>query len=67
MKSQSLRQNFKAYCYHGLSGEELGTAFVLASHADVLRGSSRVPGAGTRGDPQRTQAWEATFVRELGG
>ena len=35
----------------------------LASHADVLRGSSRVPapvrGAGTRDEPLRTSAWEA--------
>ena len=35
---------------------------LLASHADVLRGSSRVPaprGAGTRDEPLRTSAWEA--------
>ena len=44
----------------------------VASHADVLRGSSRVPappmsehlskvrGAGTRDEPLRTSAWEAT-------
>ena len=34
----------------------------LASHADVLRGSSRVParGAGTRDEPLRTSAWEAS-------
>ena len=32
----------------------------LASHADVFRGSSRVPGgAGTRDEPQRKSAWEA--------
>ena len=32
----------------------------LASHADVLRGSSRVPrGAGTHDEPLRTSAWEA--------
>ena len=34
----------------------------LASHADVLRGSSRVPaprGAGTRDEPPRKSAWEA--------
>ena len=30
----------------------------LASHADVFRGSSRVPsGAGTRDEPLRTSAW----------
>ena len=35
----------------------------LASHADVLRGSSRVPAPrveGTRDEPLRTSAWEAT-------
>ena len=35
----------------------------LASDADVLRGLSRIPaplGAGTRDEPQRTSAWEAT-------
>ena len=32
--------------------------FFLASHADVLRGSC---GAGTRGEPLRTSAWEAMF------
>ena len=34
----------------------------LASHADVLRGSSRVPvcGAGTCDEPLRTSAWEVT-------
>ena len=31
---------------------------VLAFRADVLRGSSRVPG--TREEPLRTSAWEAT-------
>ena len=34
----------------------------VASHADVLRGSSRVPaprGAGTRDEPLRMSAWEA--------
>ena len=39
--------------------------FLLASHADVLRGSSRVPaprGAGTRDEPIRTSAWEARFL-----
>ena len=39
----------------------MGTFNKLASHADVLRGSSRVPvrGAGTRDEPLRTSAWEA--------
>ena len=35
----------------------------IASHADVLRGSSRVPaprGAGTRDEPLRTSSWEAS-------
>ena len=34
----------------------------VASHADVLRGSSRVPAArtGMRDEPLRTSAWEAT-------
>ena len=38
----------------------------IASHADVLRGSPRVPalltsGAGTRDEPLRTSAWEANY------
>ena len=42
----------------------------IASHADVLRGSSRVPaprGAGTLDEPLRTSAWEArmSMQREL--
>ena len=36
--------------------------FIVASHADVVRGSSRVSGAGTRDEPLRTSAWEATFI-----
>ena len=32
----------------------------LASHAGILRGSSRVPGAGTPDEPLRTSAREAT-------
>ena len=32
----------------------------IASHADVLRGSSRVP-AGMRDEPLRTSAWEANL------
>ena len=38
------------------------TGSTVASHADVLRGSSRVPaprGAGTRDEPLRTSAGEA--------
>ena len=39
---------------------------ILASHADVLRGSSRVPApisrAGTRDEPLRTSAWEAIVI-----
>ena len=31
----------------------------IASYAVVLKGSSRVPGAGTRDEPLRTSAWEA--------
>ena len=31
----------------------------IASHADVLRGSSRVPAKVTRDEPLRTSAWEA--------
>ena len=41
----------------------------LASHADVLRGSSRVPaprGAGTRDEPLRTSAWEAGRISSVG-
>ena len=37
------------------TGRERG----VVSHADVLRGSSRVSGAGTREEPLRTSAWEA--------
>ena len=38
----------------------------VASQADVLRGSSRVPapltsGSGTRDEPLRTSAWEANY------
>ena len=39
------------------------TVLAVASDADVLRGSSRVPthrGAGTRDEPLRTSALEAT-------
>ena len=32
----------------------------IASQKDVLKGSSRVPGVGTRDEPLRTSAWEAT-------
>ena len=31
----------------------------VVSHADVLRSSSRVSGAGTRDEPLTTSAWEA--------
>ena len=38
----------------------------LASHADVFKGSSRVPsGAGTRDEPLRTSAWEAKSQTRL--
>ena len=33
----------------------------IASYAVVLKGSSRVPGAGTRDEPLRTSAWEANM------
>ena len=45
---------------------------MLASCADVLRGSSRVPaprtvrGARTRDEPLRTSAWEATQMLHVG-
>ena len=42
---------------------------IVASHADVLRGSSRVPAPrnqvsceGTRDEPLRTSAWEAITI-----
>ena len=42
------------------------TRVFIASQADVLKGSSRIPvpltvviGTGTRGEPLRTSAWEA--------
>ena len=34
------------------------------NHADVLRGSSRVPAPGTRDEPLRMSAWEAS-INEL--
>ena len=37
----------------------------VASHADVLKGSSRVSGAGTRDEPLTTSAWEATINTAL--
>ena len=36
--------------------------FVASHHADVLRGSSRVRGAGTRDEPLRKSTWEATCL-----
>ena len=46
-------------------GQRIGVDRALvASHADVLRGSSRVPAPrGTRDEPLRKSAWE---VRALG-
>ena len=41
-----------------------GSSLYIASHADVLRGSSLVPaprGAGTHDEPLRTSAWEVTL------
>ena len=40
----------------------------IASHADVLRGSSQVPlsGAGTRDKPLRMSTWEASNERVCG-
>ena len=44
-----------------LAGHIKKTAIAqIAHHADVLRGSSRVPGVGTLDEPLRTSAWEAT-------
>ena len=52
-------------------------ACLVASHADVLRGSPRVPdprtldkcsligGTGTRDEPLRTSAWKATYLDVL--
>ena len=52
-------------------------ARLVASHADVLRSSPRVPdprtldkcsligGTGTRDEPPRTSAWEATYLDVL--
>ena len=37
----------------------------VASHADVLKGSSRVSRAGTRDEPLTTSAWEATINTAL--
>ena len=44
----------------------IGVEPFLASHADVLRSSSRV-GAGTRNEPLRTSAWEAKPFLDLAG
>ena len=43
------------------------TVYFLASHAEVLRGSSRVPvsGAGTRDEPLRTSSWEAIYFHAV--
>ena len=48
----------------------MATVKTLASHADVLRGSPRVPvpittvsGTGMRDEPLRTSAWEAIKTR----
>ena len=38
--------------------------YELASHTDVLRGSARVPAAGTRDEPLRTSGWEAMYEME---
>ena len=44
-----------------LAGHIKKTAIAqIAHHADVLRGSSRVPGVGALDEPLRTSAWEAT-------
>ena len=45
--------------YGHLATNEIATKLV-ASHADVLRGLSRVRGAGTRNEPLKTFAWEVT-------
>ena len=39
------------------------TCYPVASHADVLGGSSSVPAprTGTRDEPLRTSAWEASY------
>ena len=48
-------------------GGEGGASITIASHADVFRGSLRVPalliGAGTRHEPLRTSAWEASITK----
>ena len=38
------------------------SARTVTSHEDVLRGSSRVPGARTRDEPRGTSVWEATHT-----
>ena len=40
---------------------DIDTGFDVASHADVLWGSSRVSFPKTGDEPQRTSAWEASF------
>ena len=62
------------FCFFLLSRESFGCEAArefqnlsspsLTSHADILRGSSRVPaprGVVTRDEPLRTSAWEATL------
>ena len=49
--------------YPQFSRSSLGTPGTIASHADALRGSSRVPfprEEGTRDEPITASAWEAT-------
>ena len=50
-------------CIHNRSQWTSNADDDVASHGDVLRGSSRVPaslsGPGTRDEPLRTSAWDA--------
>ena len=58
------------YHFCGMSGILIGpqrtclSVLIVASHADVLRGSSCVP-AGTRDEPLRTSAWGATLIVQM--
>ena len=61
------------YHFYGMPGILIGpqqtclSVLIVASHADVLRGSSSVPQvpAGTRDEPLRTSAWEATLIVQM--
>ena len=69
-KQEALHHNYELYSvipqtllHAGKSPFFRGVEVKPASHADVLRGSSRVP-AGTRNEPLRSSTWEAKVKQE---